>query len=86
MWVLFPARQFSAGIEKSSFLVVLGTDSSNELCSAGNRFAADCVKRLSLLLMRRSRERGRPSGCGRDHYGVAVKGSISGLNQTTYIE
>ena len=86
MWVLLPARQVLTGIEKSSFFVVLETDSSDELCSAGNRFAADCFKRSSLLWMRRSRWRGRPPSCRRHHQGVAGQGNISDLNQITDID
>ena len=71
---------------KVVFLCGSWTDSSNELCSAGNRFAADCLKRSSLLWMRRSRCRGRPPSCRRHHQGVAGQDNISDLNQITDID
>ena len=73
---------------KVVFLCGSWTDSSNELCSAGNRFAADCFKRSSLLWMRRSRCRGRLPSCRRHHQGVAgqTQGNIRGLNQITYFD
>ena len=53
---------------------------------SSNRFAADFFKRSSLLWMRRSRGRGRPSGCGRHQQGVAGQGNISDLNPITDID
>ena len=76
-----------AAILNRHWKVVFLFDSwTNKLCSAWNRFAADFIKRSSLLWMRGSRGRGRPPGCGRHHQGVAGQGNISGLNQITYTD